>query len=41
MNEEYDEPIERGRSKMRRTPSVEVEIDRSKLGLYNYFPTKT
>ncbi|KAG8168958.1 hypothetical protein KVR01_001707 [Diaporthe batatas] len=48
IDEEYDEPNERGRSKLRRpppaattrTPSVEVEIDRSRLGLYHFFPTK-
>lgn len=49
IDEEWDEPEERGRSKVRRpptaatvrrTPSVDVEIDRSRLGLYNYFPPK-
>lgn len=48
IDEEYDEPNERGRSvvrrpptaTVRRTPSVDVDIDRSRLGLYNYFPTK-
>ena len=49
IDEGYDEPDERGRSKVRRppaagtvrrTPSVDVEIDRSRLGLYHYFPTK-
>lgn len=49
IEEEYDDPNERGRSKVRRppaaatvrrTPSVDVEIDRSRLGLYNFFPTK-
>lgn len=51
IEEEYDEPNERGRSmvrrpppaaNVRRTPSVaDVEIDRSRLGLdYNHFPHK-
>lgn len=48
IDEEYDDPDERGRSMVRRpptaavrrTPSVDVDIDRSRLGLYNYFPTK-
>lgn len=49
IEEEYDDPNDRGRSKVRRppeaatvrrTPSVDVEIDRSRLGLYNFFPTK-
>ncbi|KAG6359380.1 hypothetical protein INS49_012901 [Diaporthe citri] len=49
IDEEYDDPNERGRSKVRRppaattvrrTPSVDVEIDRSRLGLYDFFPHK-
>lgn len=50
IDEEYDDLNERGRTKVRRppaaatvkrTPSVDVEIDRSRLGLYNFFPHKS
>ncbi|KAJ0119274.1 integral membrane protein [Diaporthe amygdali] len=49
LDEEYDEPKERGRTKVkrppaatvRRTPSLDVvDIDRSRLGLYEYFRPK-
>jgi hypothetical protein len=49
IEEEYIEADERGRSTVRRppaaatarrTPSVDVQIDRSRLGLYHYFPDK-
>lgn len=49
LDEEYEEPLERGRSQvrrppaattMKRTPSVDVDIDRSRLGFHEYFRPK-
>ncbi|KAL1864881.1 hypothetical protein Daus18300_007448 [Diaporthe australafricana] len=49
LDEEYEEPHERGRTQvrrppttttMKRTPSVDVDIDRSRLGFHEYFRPK-